>query len=100
MNPTAKHTPCPAQKVLSMLLDRLDCHGGIDHIREEGPIADARLAIERPCNAPALVAALRDLDDEVFDASQHDYDTEHQRRLAVACRKARAALAQAEGGSK
>ncbi len=32
---------------LSQLLDRLDHHGSIDPIREEGPIQDARDALEK-----------------------------------------------------
>jgi hypothetical protein len=34
-------------EALSMLLDRLDYHGNIDIVREEGPIEDARQAIEK-----------------------------------------------------
>lgn len=33
--------------VLSQLLDRLDTHGSIDPIREEGPIQDARDVLNR-----------------------------------------------------
>ena len=34
-------------EALKMLLDRLDYHGNIDMIREEGPINDARAAIAK-----------------------------------------------------
>ena len=34
-------------EALAQLIDRLDFHGGIDLIREEGPIEDARNAIAK-----------------------------------------------------
>lgn len=56
-----KPTACPAHEALQMLVDRLDHFGHIDHIREEGPIADARVALDHPCHSPALAAALLDI---------------------------------------